>query len=269
MDFSNNLDKKFQLYQVLSVYLIKNLTNFGLFSNNKTLIGTIDFYNKRKVPPPGKFGFHKDTLGYTDFVTLSYITRNKLLGPELTICPTNISNTKSIYDLVKTKSIHAIKDTCQILFRPVMNPGYTIGFSDQIFAHSSPSYLHTTDTKYDKNEVFECDVFQQQGVEPQNIKCRLPSSNINRKIHNYEIGAKNIDIINERNFIRTWWGIWERLKDEEIKQKFPIDYYYEISYPYQENQYKINDVTEMVVSSNTELQNELNEITRKTTIEIA
>lgn len=209
------------LYNSISLYLSKTILNFDLIDDNITLYATFDYFYKRQLPPTGNFGFHKDSYGYTDFVTLSYLTKKNILGPEIVICPNykTVHNLESVYRYVNLESAENImKNECQTFFRPLINPGFTIGFSDVYFAHSSPSFLFSVKPEIDPNQQFIVGVHEEDLYEGQqkNIIGKLPSNKEQRAIGTRSLIKKGIDINADRVFARTWWQFKTNLTEDDI-----------------------------------------------------
>jgi hypothetical protein len=139
--FLNDENFKNSIKKYLTEVINKGNLHHFLQQNVGTLI-TFDYYKNRTV---GKFGFHQDNTGNSQYLTLSY--ENRTIGPEI-IAP------KIIYPL---GSLHSITETN--LLRLWVE--CTIGMDNQKFFHSTPipgSPLGTICETYNCSENRICQV---------------------------------------------------------------------------------------------------------------
>jgi hypothetical protein len=104
----------------------------------------LEYYPNRQCPPKGEMGFHKDSLGNTMCVTLTYDNRElPITGPELVVYPsssTSYTDKMTFIQDIKRQYKKDLVKRMTTLFRPLIPRESTIFFLDPVLAHSSPCH---------------------------------------------------------------------------------------------------------------------------------
>jgi len=122
---------------------LEYLRQAGLPNDKYAILIEVHYYRNR---PTSKTKLHKDTLGETLFVNLSFTNKNKILGPEYIVNP---ASDPSYDEYVKQKlpgvfveDLEAFKTSFKdekIIKATVLKPNSVVAFVDEAIHHKTPT----------------------------------------------------------------------------------------------------------------------------------
>ncbi len=187
------------VFKMINDSKLQNFINKSI-SKKKLIRIVLDYYPERDT---AQLIFHKDSIGKTFYVTLTYNNPSShVVGPEVINC----------IDTQKLENFQRQTTNSRVVFRPeIPKPYGSVGFNDSMFAHSNPypernnvDMLFSESTANIKVETLT-DPFNQD------ILKAVPS---NKRKPGYKVypGEKR------PSFIRIWF---EEYENNELFEKYP------------------------------------------------